>query len=207
MPNHRWPLTGIVDTRSLSQTAHHISDARWQQAIDVIQAKLHPKPPAVFRSSLDRALLTYHAMSALSRKSSRKRVKANLRRLLKAAQKVNDALNELDGTSAYLIDRVSTLSLSEMRHLVGPFIRTANRALLTAEGLAPPLDFALLNMGSKLADAVAEHFGEDLVVSTPDSLFGALLEVLLHEATGKEPKESGKAAQRVVKFWRDGRRT
>jgi hypothetical protein len=208
MPNHRWPLTGVVDPRALPELPDRISDAGWQQAIEMVKAELHCEPPADLRTRLDRALLTYHTVSALSRQSSPKTVKAKLQRLLDTAMKVNSALNELDGTSVHLITKISILGLAEMRATIGAFIETASKALLVAEELKPRgrmTDFAILNMGSELADAVAEHFGERMVVSTEDSLFAGLLETLLHEATGKEPKESGKAVRRIRKFWRDGR--
>jgi hypothetical protein len=205
-----WPLTGVVDALSISRMQQKVSADRWQQVAILIKSKLNEKPPASFRRSLDRTLLTYHVVSALSQKSSPKKVRSHLKKFFDAAMRVNDSLNALDGTSAYLLEAISTPGISEMRSQIGNMVQSSHKALLAAQD--PTFnsrlrDLSVLNMGSELADAVAKHFGDGMVVSTQDSLFVGLLEAMQHEATGREPQESGKAALRVVRFWRDSRRT
>jgi hypothetical protein len=148
--------------------------------------------PKSFLDDLAAAIGRYDSLRHIRETSRSAAVRENLSAALKAAEKLNERLNALDGNSHSLIEEATKVDFPTLREHLDPIIR----ALFAASQLAKQYpqkgnlpENERLFLAADVRDLLNTHLGVSSCKAVEGGCFEAILTVVLEEALSKQRKD------------------
>ncbi len=175
-----------------------------------LQIKAHLKDTVpdeldAFYESISSAVEGYHANKEIEDSSKPGKVRGNLNNALDAVYALNDAVNNLDANSYYLIRKTTKGGVSGIQDKLNEIMFSLSEASHLADKLprnGALRDFKKLYFAADVRDAIRKHLGVK-PTSTKDSLFPSLLELTLPLVIGREAKATHELARNALKVIRN----
>jgi len=203
-----WSPSGIVDGTMLAGKELGISDEGWQYVVNILSKADVASIPFSFLVAVDQAVSVYHYTKELVKRALPKASRDQLKQLLGTAKTLIEQVETLSSHNVVQLISNSSFDPLPLQKQIRALIEAANLVLSNApdypsRGRLP--DFATLNLGVALADAVHENLGSIRITMTKGGVFSDLLSAVVLDASGTEPKDVDKLVRQIIRSWRADR--
>jgi hypothetical protein len=193
-----WIPEGVADykiTRLSDKDRGRIREA-------VLRKSKKKTVPESFYHVIEKEMGYYDADRRLAASNRPQEVKKQLELALDSAEKLNDQLQLLGGTSKKLIkeakgDRMASFDISSIPNLV-ELLAAAHQLALELPTASALRDRSRLNLAIQVAKAV-QNILEMHPSSTKEGLYTEVLSIILEVATGKSSRDSNDLARKALK--------